>query len=233
MEVVVAGTTPTVLAAKQAAGTIPIVFTRVADPVEQGFAVSLARPGGNITGFSHFAGQLSRKRLQLLQEAVPQVARVAVIVNAGNPATAFDVRELEAAGRLLGLELQAVEFRGRGEIERAVEAATTGRAEAVVTVGLSYGPLIPDSAARAGLPWMCQYPEDAAGGCLMAYGVNLADLYRRAAVYVDKILKGAKPADLPVEQPTTFDFVINLKTAQALGLTIPQSVLQQATEVIE
>jgi putative ABC transport system substrate-binding protein len=222
-------------AAQQATSTIPIVFVNVVDPVASGLVESLARPGGQVTGLTQSAGQESAKRLQLLKEVVPGLSRVAVW---GQQSLQSTFRETEVAAQALGLEVLSLVLSGPDDLD-AVQAATiTGRADGLI--GLP-GPLLPqllksqilDFTAQHRLPAMYAQSTLARDGGFMSYGPNQVENYRRAAYYVDRILKGAKPADLPVEQPTKFDLVINLKTAQALGLTIPQSVLQQATEVIQ
>jgi len=237
VDVIVAGGTPPPLAAKHATRTIPIVMAAAGDPVGSGLVASLARPGGNVTGLSTFTPELAGKRLQLLKEVVPGVSRVAVLWNAANPYAALVTRETEAAARKLGVQVQSLEVRGPDDFEHALPAAIRGRAGALIVVDdpltFLYRMRIADFAARNRLPAMYGFREYAEAGGLMAFGANLADLYRRAATYVDKILKGAKPADLPVEQPTKFELVINMKIANALGLTIPQSVLVRADEIIQ
>jgi putative tryptophan/tyrosine transport system substrate-binding protein len=222
-------------AAKAVTSTVPIVFTGVSDPVGSGLVASLAQPGGNLTGLSAFATELSGKRLQLLQDTVPHISRVAAL--AAHTTSPTQVRETEGAARALGLQLQLLEVRGPDELEPAFDAAAVTRAQALVI--LLGAPLVAASVRIAELAVARQLPSIApdrrfieAGG-LMSYGPNLSEMGRRAAEYVDKILKGAKAADLPVEQPMLLDFVINAKTAQALGLTIPPHVLLQATEVIQ
>ena len=224
----------TVRAAQQATSTIPIVFVNVVDPVASGLVASLARPGGNVTGLTQSAGQESAKRLQLLKEVVPGLSRVAVW---GQQSLQSAFLETEAAAQALGLEVLSLVLSGPDGLG-AVQAATiTGRADGLL--GLP-GPLLPqlkpqilDFTAQHRLPAMYAQSTWARDGGLMNYGSSQLESYRRAASYVDRILKGAKPADLPVEQPSRFDFVINLKTARELGLAIPPSVLQQATEVIQ
>jgi putative tryptophan/tyrosine transport system substrate-binding protein len=237
VDVIVAGGTPGPLAAKHATGTIPIVMTAAGDPVGSGLVASLARPGGNVTGLSARSPDLSGKRLQLLKEVVPGVARVAVLWNAANPYAALVVRETEAAARSLGVQVQFLEVRGPDDFENALPAAIRGRAGALIVVEdpltFLYLKRIAEFAAQNRLPATYGYREFAEAGGLMTVGPNLADLYRRAAIFVDKILKGAKPADLPIEQPTKFELVINLKTAKALGLTLPPSLLLRADQVIE
>src|SRR2546427_11099593 len=237
VDIIVAGGTPPPLAAKRATTTIPIVMTSAGDPVGSGLVASLAKPGGNVTGLSTFTRDLAAKRLQLLKEVVPVISRVAVLWNAANPYAVLNMRETEAAAQTLGVQVQSLEVRGPDDFENALPAAIRGRAGALIVVDdpltFAYRMRIADFAARNRLPAMYGFREFAEAGGLTAFGANLADLYRRAATYVDKILKGAKPADLPVEQPTKFELVINMKIANALGLTIPQSVLVRADEIIQ
>jgi putative ABC transport system substrate-binding protein len=240
VDLIVAGTTPAALAAKQATKTIPIVATSVADPVGDGLVASLARPGGNITGFTFLGPELVPKRLELLKEAIPGVSRVAALWHPaayGEPTMRDMLKEIETAARALGVQLQLVRARGPDDFDRAFSAMTTERAGALIVFP---SPMlyterrgIVDLAAKHRLPTIYAWREPVEAGGLMSYGASIPDLYRRAATHVDKILKGAKPADLPVEQPTKFELVINLKTAKALGLTIPQSVLIRATQVIQ
>ena len=240
VDVIVAPTTPAVLAAKQATRTLPIVFTNAADPVTSGLVTSLAQPGGNVTGLSALTPELVGKRLEQLTQTVPGVSRVAVLWQPGvlGERTEKDtLKGAEVAARALGVRLQFVEARGSDDFDRAFSDMTRARAGALSvwpsSMFNSERKRLVDLAAKNRLPAV--YPQRAyvdAGG-LMAYGPNIADLYRRAATHVDKILKGAKPADLPVEQPTEFELVINLKTAKALGLTIPPSVLGRADHVIQ
>ena len=236
VDVIVAPNTQAALAARAATRTIPIVFAGVADPVGTGLVASLARPGGNTTGLSFLSPELSAKQLELLKEAVPKTSRVAVLWNPGNPGLALTLREAEVAARALGVQVQLLEARGPDEIDSAFLAMTRERADGLLILGdavfLLHRTRIVGLAAKSRLPAMYNFKEFVDAGGLMAYAANLADLFRRAAVYVDKILKGAKPGDLPVEQPTRFELVVNLKTARALGLTIPQSVLIRADEVI-
>jgi len=237
VDVIVAAGDPAIYAARHATSTIPIVMVAGADPVGSGLVASLARPGGNLTGSSALSPELSGKRLQLLTEALPGVSRVAVLWNPADPAKALDVRETQAAGQALGVQLQLLEVRGPEEFESAFAAMTRDRAEALITLGdpltVSHRMRIVDLAAKSRLPTMYDVREFVEAGGLMAYGPSLPDLFRRAAAYVDKILKGAKPGTLPVEQPMKFELIINLKTAKALGLTIPQSVLFLADQVIQ
>src|SRR6516165_2554457 len=237
VEVIVAAGTLGPLAAKQATSTIPIVMTASGDPLGSGLVASLARPGGNVTGMSLMAPDLGGKRLELLKELLPQLARVAVLWNAANPYPAIVFKETQAAGRTLGIEVQSLEVRGPDDFDGAFEAARKQRPDALITVEdpltFTYQKRIADFATADQLPSLHGLRKDVIAGGLMSYGANLADLFRRAAGYVDKILKGAKPADLPVQQPTTFELVINLKTARALGLAIPPTLLARADEVIE
>ena len=237
VDVIVAAGDPAIYAARHATSTIPIVMVAGADPVGSGLVASLARPGGNLTGSSALSPGLSGKRLQLLTEALPGVSRVAVLWNPADPAKALDVRETQAAGQALGVQLQLLEVRGPEEFESAFAAMTRERAEALITLGdpltLSHRMRIVDLAAKNRLPAMYDVQEFVEAGGLMAYGPSLPDMFRRAAASVDKILKGAKPSTLPVEQPMKFELIIDLKTAKALGLTIPQSVLFLADQVIQ
>ena len=237
VDIIVAAGTPAPLAAKHSTRTIPIVMSSAGDPVGSGLVASLARPGGNVTGLSTFTRELAAKRLQLLKGVVPGVSQVAVLWNAANPYAVLVMRETGAAARTLGVQVQSLEVRDPDEFENAFPAAIRGRAGALIVVDdpltYLYRMRIADLAARNRLPAMYGFREYAEAGGLMAFGTSLADLYRRAATYVDKILKGAKPADLPVEQPTKFELVVNLKTAKALGLTIPPSVLLRADEIIQ
>jgi putative ABC transport system substrate-binding protein len=204
--------------------------------VGTGLVASLARPGGNITGLTTIAPELSGKRLELLKEAVPGLSRVAVFWQGGHEGALLSMQEMEAAGRSLGVPLQSLEVRNPHDFERAFAAATQGGAEALIVLSSAFfaaeGRRIVDLVTKSRLPSMFWRREFVEAGGLISYGPSLPDLFRRAATYVDKIFKGAKPADLPVEQPTTFELVINLKTAKELGLTIPPSLLFQATEVI-
>jgi len=237
VDIIYANVTPAAQAAKNATKTIPIVFGASSDPVDYGLVASLARPGGNITGLSNTGADLSGKRLELLKEGVPGISRIAVLWNSANPIMARQLRETEVAAQVLGAQLQVVDVRGPDDFARAFRAVTMGRPGALVVLAdfltVNHRGRIAEFAAKNRLPAISEFREFAAAGCLMAYGPSAPDLGRRAAVFVDKILKGAKPADLPVEQPTKFELVINLKTAKALGLTIPQSVLVRADEVIQ
>jgi putative ABC transport system substrate-binding protein len=237
VDVLVATTNPAVLAARQATSTIPIVFAASSDPVGTGLVASLAHPGGNVTGLSLVTPELSGKRLQLLRETLPQLARVALLWDAGNVGMADRVKETEAAARQLGVALHVEWVRDLAGLDRAFATLAQARPDAFLT---TVEPFTGDHrqrivafAAQQRLPAMYEERDFVDAGGLMAYGPNLAANYRRAATYVDKILRGTKPADLPVEQPTKFELVINLKTAKALGLTIPQSLLRRADEVIQ
>jgi putative ABC transport system substrate-binding protein len=226
-------------AAKDATSTIPIVFIAVADPVRVGLVASLARPGGNVTGIATLVpGGFMGKGLELLKEAVPKASRIAALFNPSNDvATALLSSEGPAAAHQLGVALQLLEARTPDDIERGIDSAVQQRTQALWVIGdpIFHNPAqrIPDLAARARLPTMFLTRDLAVAGGLMSYGPNFEELNRRGAVYVDKILRGAKPADLPVEQPTRFVLVINLKTARMLGITIPQSLLLRADEVIQ
>jgi putative ABC transport system substrate-binding protein len=216
--------------------TIPIVMARDFDPVADGFVASLGRPGGNITGISTLTRELSEKRLELLRDMVPGMARIAIVWNPVEVSAARQLRDTEEAARVLGLQVHALEVRGRDDFEGAFAAARQGRADGLTVladpVTSDYRAELIDLAAQSRLPAMYWERAFADAGGLMSYAASDHDLYRRAATYVDKILKGAQPADLPVEQPTKFELVINLKTAQTLGLTIPPAILFQADDVI-
>jgi len=242
VDLIVAASNEAAQAAKKATTTIPIVMTAVVSPERLGLVASLARPAGNLTGLSLDTGpEIAGKMLQLLKETVPKISRVATLATSPSRVW-FDesgapVREIAAASQALRLTLVPIVVRGPDDFAGAFAAAADGRAEALFvdtgTLAFVHRRLILEFAAKQRLPAMCAVREFADDGGLMAYGVDLKDLLRRAATYVDKILKGAKPADLPVEQPTKFELVINLKPAKALGLTIPQSVLLRADQVIE
>ena len=236
VDVIVAVGTSATRAAKNATETIPIVFTRISDPVALGLVASLARPSGNLTGVSTLAPDLAAKWLELLAEALPGLRRVAVVWDPTFPPAALQLREVERAARVLNLELQPVEVRAAEAPEAAVRAVVAQRTQALLVMPALFTEQRRRLAALATqqrLPTMLHRREFVEAGGLMSYFTNYSDMYRRAATYVDKILKGSKPADLPVEQPTKFELVINLKTAKALGLTIPQTVLLRADHVIE
>ena len=234
---VAAAGTPTAVAARQATATIPIVFTTVGDPVGSGLVASLARPGGNLTGMTNVSPVLSGKRVELLKAMLPGLSRLAILVNETNPVHLLQEQETTTAVLAVGIELQVLRIRSAGEYEAAFRAAAAARADALYGGADSLITTNRDQVAELGLryrlPTVLDYRENADAGGLLAYGPSPLELYRHTATFVDKILKGARPADLPVEQPTIFELVVNLKTAQVLGLTIPQSVLQQATEVIQ
>ena len=236
VDVIVAAGSQAVRAAQRATRSIPIVMTSSSDPVGTKFIASLAQPGGNITGLSLLSPELSGKRLELLKEVVPKLSRVAVLWNPDDPPAALSLRETEAVARGLALKLQILETRGPNDFESAFQAATKGRAGAVsllpAPIMNNYAGRVADFARKRRLPTISFANEFPDAGGLMSYGANLTDLYRRAAWYVDRILKGAKPADLPVEQPMKFEFVINLKAAKQIGLTVPPGVLYRADRVI-
>jgi putative ABC transport system substrate-binding protein len=225
-----------VVAAKEATSVIPIVFPVAADPVGSGLVASLARPGGNVTGLSVQFTDLAGKRVELLREVVPDLRRLAIMVNVGDPGAVLDMREVQATARTLGLEILPLEIRRAEDIAPAFEALK-GRADALYVCGDALVNTnrirINTLAVGARLPTMHGFREYVEAGGLMSYGPNFPDLFRRAADYVDKILRGAKPSDIPVEQPTKFDFVINVTTAKALGLTVPPTLLALADDVIE
>jgi len=237
VDVIAAVSPPAIQAAKEATTTIPIVmaFTGV-DPVQNRFVESLARPGGNITGVMMIADEISGKRLALLKEMLRRATRIAVLAQVNHSASASQVQAAREAAKNLGIELDVLEVRDSRDYETAVAAATK-RARGLFVVS---NPTFFDDrqrlaalAAKHRLPILCEWREMAEAGCLMAYGPNISDLYRRASTYVDRIARGATPADLPVEQPTKFELTINLRTAKALGLTVPQSLLLQADQIIQ
>ena len=235
--VIFATSTPAVIAAKQATGATPIVFAVAADPIGDKFVASLQRPGGNITGLTIISGELVAKRLELLSEAFPKVSRIGFLYFATTPSRAFQLTEAKRAADRLGKELFLEEAPRAEEIERAFENLRNKRVEALLVhdnnLFFLHRKRVAELVAKAGWPAMYGTKDYAEAGGLISYGANYADLYRRAASYVDKILRGAKPADLPVEQPTVFELVVNLKTAKALGIAIPQSVLLRADELIQ
>jgi putative ABC transport system substrate-binding protein len=237
VDVIVAVSVPVIRAAQQASGTTPIVMAASFDAVDTGLVVSLARPGGNTTGLTLLSTAVVAKRLELLREAVPEVSRLAVLLGPPAPADPLFLREVQVGAKAMRMRLQILRAGDPTEVERAFAAMTKGRAGALLMSEHPYlfspRARVAELAAKHRFPTMVSFREFVERGALMSYGADLADLYRRAAAYVDKILKGAKPADLPVEQPTKFALVINLKTAKALGLTIPQSLLLRADQVIE
>ena len=238
VDIIVSGGTQGVTAAKNATEAIPIVMITVRDPIGTGLIASLARPGGNVTGMSGSAGlEIVGKQLELLKEVVPKIRRVAILSNPGNAYHPVAIGDLNMAARSLGVQLKLLEARGPTEFDGAFAAMATERVGALLvlsdTIFNSHGTRLADLVARNRLPAAYGVRESVEAGGLMSYGSSLRDLYRRCAAFVDKILKGAKPADLPVEQPTKFELVINLKTAKTLGLTIPPSLLQGADELIQ
>jgi len=237
VDVIVASTTIDALAAQKATKAIPIVMAVAGEPVATGLVESLARPGGNITGLSQMGPELAGKRLELLKEIVPKLSHVAVFWNPQNPASTLIWKEIQLPARQLGVQLHSLEVRSSTDFDKAFEDATRARAGAlfitadpVIVTNLKR---IVDFAAKSRLPSIFPWSEFANAGGLVTYGTDRADMYRRAATFVDKILKGAKPRDLPVDRATKFELVVNLKTANALGITIPQSVLLRADRVIE
>jgi putative ABC transport system substrate-binding protein len=239
VDVIVASISTDALAVRDATRTIPIVMASGGDPIASGLAESLARPGGNITGLSQLAPALGAKRLELLKESVPALFRIAVLWNPRNPASSSTLswNEMQGPARQLGVQLHSLEVQSSTEFDQAFESATKAGAGALV---ITPDPLfagnvkqIADRATKNRLPSIFHLREFAESGGLMSYGIDRSDQFRRAATYVDKILKGAQPADLPIEQPTKFELVINLKTAKALGLTVPVALLARADEVIE
>ena len=234
--IVTTGPAPT-RPAKEATSTIPIVMAFDNDPVGNGFVASLARPGGNITGLSTLAPEISGKQLEVLKEIVPRLSRVAVLGSSTTPGNAQSLKETELAAGAFGVKVQYLDVRDPKDIDTAFRATGKGRADAILVltspVFNPYRTEIADLAVKNRLPAIYSTPEFVEDGGLMTYGVSLTDLYRRAATYVDKILKGAKPADLPVEQPKKFEFIINLKAAKQIGLTIPPNVLVRADKVIK
>ena len=237
VDMIVATGPPIISAARQATSTLPIVMAVGDDPVGLGFVDSLARPGGNVTGVATLNTELSGKRVQLLKEVSPEAVHVAVLWDSADPSHAPQVRAAEGAARVLDIQLHPLEVREANNLQSVFAAATRQRADALIALHnpflLAHGAQIFEFAAKSRLPAMYGFRSWVEAGGLMSYSSSFDGAFRRAAYYVDRILKGAKPAELPVEQPREFEFVMNLKTAQALGLTIPQSVLLQATEVIQ
>ena len=236
VDVIVTGGPTATRPVKEATTTIPIVMTQDSDPVGNGFVASLARPGGNITGLSNLAQEISGKRLELLKEIVPKLSRVAVLGMSANPGNSLSLRETELAAGALGVQMQYLDIRDSKDIAAVLRTASKGRADAVLVLNFpgNISRVIPDLVVKHRLPaiyYASTIVVDRGG--LMSYGASITDLDRRAATYVDKILKGAKPADLPVEQPTKFEFVINLRAAKQIGLTIPPNVLVRADRVIK
>ena len=237
VDVIFVGAPALALAARAATREIPIVCGSCGDPLENGLVASLARPGGNVTGLASQSAELIGKRLELLKEAFPRVSRVVALLNPDNPGTRTTLEALDEGGRALGIQIQRVEFRNVGELEGAFRSAVTTDATALLVQddphALAGRIQIAEFAVRHRLPAVAGVPEYAEAGGLIAYGPSDMDLYRRAATFVDKILKGAKPGDLPVEQPTKYDLIINLKTAKRIGLTFPQAMIQRADRVIQ
>ena len=237
VDLIVTRGTPASLAAKNATRTIPVVMANAGDPVDSGLVISLARPGGNVTGLSSLTVNLEAKRFGLLRELVPGIARVAALYNMSSPVSPPEWREIEGAARAVGVQPQLLDVRKPEDFGPAFDAATRQRADGLIVgqEGLLQAnrKLVTELAARHRLPAIYRSMEFIEVGGLLAYGPSYPDLYRRAATYVDRVFKGAKPGDLPVEQPTKFELIINLKTAKTLGLTIPQSLLLRADEVIQ
>jgi len=237
VDVILAGGSEGIIAAKNATKTIPIVMTHSGDAVREGFAASLARPGGNITGLTQISPQLAGKRLQILKELAPRLARIAIFWHPLHPNTPLTFKETEAAAEALGIRVLSLEVKDAVEFDDAFTIIAKERPGAMMVLRdpftVRHRALIVDSANKLGLPVMYETGDYVQVGGLMFYGPDFAELFRRSAVFVHKILKGTKPADLPIERPTKFELVINLKTARALGLTIPQSLLVRADRVIQ
>jgi putative tryptophan/tyrosine transport system substrate-binding protein len=238
VDIIITGGPPATRAAKEATNTIPIVMAQDADPVGNGFVASLARPGGNITGLATLRPEIRGKQLELLKEIIPKLSRVAVFGTSTAPGNAQSLREVELAAGAFGVKLQDLDVLSAKDIETAFRAASEGRAQAVLmmvagTVADAHRTEIVEPAVKSRLPVIYSGRPSVEAGGLMTYGVSLSDLDRRVATYVDKILKGVKPADLPVEQPTKFELIINLKAAKQIGLTIPPNVLARADKVIK
>ena len=236
VDVIITGGSSVTVAAKKATSTIPIVMARDPDPVGNGFVASLARPGGNITGLATLAPGIGGKQLELLKEVVPKLTRVAILGNSTGPGTAARLSEVELAATAFGGKLQYLDIRDPADIETAFRQASNGNAEALLVLGsavlVSRRTQVVELAVKNHLPATYNIRAFVEAGGLMSYGPSFNDLHRRAATYVDKIIRGAKPADLPVEQPTKFEFIVNLKTATQIGLTIPPNVLARANRVI-
>jgi len=237
VEIIVTAVTPAIEAAKRATSTIPIVMAAVADPVGSGLVVGLARPGGNVTGLTALSTDLAGKRLHLVRELVPKATRVTVLALRGTSATKLLLEEMRAAAQQLGVQLVGQEVKEAGDLPSAFAAMLRERAQALI---VQASPLSGDNARRIAelaaqhrLPAMYEVRSSVEAGGLVSYGPSFSEMFRRAAFYVDRILKGAKPADLPIEQPTKFELVINMKAAKALGLTIPQALLARADQVIQ
>jgi putative ABC transport system substrate-binding protein len=236
-DLIMPATTQMLVAAKEAAGSVPIVFVNISDPIGTGFVASLARPGGNVTGFTNFEYAMGEKWLQTLKDIAPHVTRIAIVANPKNPNTALYLGAIEPAAKALGLQLAVTPVNDAAEIERTIETYASEPNGGLLVMPdpltITHRELIVALAARHRLPAAYPYRFFATSGGLMAYGIDRVDLYRRAAVYVDRVLKGAKAGDLPIQQPTKFELTINLKTAKALSLTVPLPLLGRADEVIE
>ena len=236
VDVIVAGSTQSIDAAKQATRTIPIVFPVTFDPVESGFVASLARPGGNLTGLSTVNPDAAAKRVELMKEIMPRISHLAVLRNPTNSGSQFPLKETEAGAKRLAIRLQVLEVRSADQLAGAFGAAGKGRADALIVLAdalfFAQRGQVAELGIKHRLPSMFDDAQSVEAGGMISYGANLSDLFRRSAVYVDKILKGAKPADLPVEQPVKFEFIVNLKTAKQIGLAIPPNVLARADRVI-
>ena len=237
VDLIVALATPAAQAARKASRTIPVVFWGVVDPIGAGLVVSLARPGGNATGLSLVSSELAGKRIELLRELVPNLSRVAILLNPTNASNVLQLREAEAVSRKWGIDVQALEVRAPDDLERAFPAAVQNRANALIVLDDPFLVVqrkkVSALASRNRLPAMYGFGENVEAGGLIAYGPSVTDQVRRVAAYAEKILKGTSPADLPVEQPMRFELMINLKTAKALGLKVPQSILVRSDRVIE
>jgi len=237
VDVIFAINTSAALAAKKATSTIPIVVTRVSDPIRTGLVASLQRPGGNVTGLTTISEELEGKRLELLREALPRLVRVAVLWNADNPGHAMNVKEMETAAPQLGLQVFSIGIKRADELPTAIQSAVNARVGVLFAIDdlviSSYQQQILELTRKANIPVISQFRDFTVAGGLMAYGPNNEEMFRRVSLFIDKIFKGRKPADLPVEAPTRFELVINLKTAKALGLDVPPTLLARADEVIE
>jgi len=236
VDVILAVNTPGARAAIEATKTVPIIMTAIGDPVGLGLVPSLARPGGNVTGLSNMSGDLAGKRLELLKEAVPAAKRIAVMMHPDDPIVPMQVKDIDATAARIGVALEIIPVRQAHELESAFQRALHWRAQALLRLAgqaTVIGPPTAELALKHRMPAMLLVRQDVEAGALMSYFTDHHALFRRAATYVDKILKGAKPGDLPVEQPTKFEFIINLKTAKQIGLTIPQTVLYRADKVIK
>jgi len=236
-DLIMPATTQMLVAAKEAAGSVPIVFVNISDPIGTGFVASLARPGGNVTGFTNFEYAMGEKWLQTLKDMAPHVTRIAIVANPKNPNTALYLGAIEPAAKALGLQFAMTPVNDAAEIERTIATYASEPNGGLLVMPdpltITHRELIVALAARHRLPAAYPYRFFAASGGLMSYGIDRVDLYRRAAVYVDRVLKGAKAGDLPIQQPTKFELTINLKTAKALSLTVPLPLLGRADEVIE